>query len=125
MPLHSKNRSRIRQRIWRRDIQPDQTRICYICGCRVSKRSVTLDHVIPACKGGDEALGLALIPNLQLCCQPCNLDKDDKTLEEYLKGRPWLLFKLAKLKHKPYSYEVLMRMRGIRISFYRFFHKYL
>lgn len=107
-------------RLWRRDLLPNQTRICYLCGNRVGKHTFTIEHVIPSNRGGSDGLD-----NLELSCHPCNNLKEDKTLEEFLKERPWLLFKLAKLQYKPRAYHELMKMRGIKFTLYRLIHKYL
>jgi len=60
----------------------------YQCGYCGSKKNLTIDHIIPKCKGGDNSWG-----NLVTCCNKCNNLKDDKTPEEV--G--------LKLKTKPYE----------------------
>ncbi len=47
---------------------------CVYCG---SKKNLTIDHIIPKSKGGDNTW-----KNLVTCCSPCNLKKGDKSLEE-------------------------------------------
>ena len=65
-----KRRIRVnRHRIMRRDGYS-----CVYCG---SKKNLTIDHVIPKSKGGDNTW-----KNLVTCCSPCNLKKGDKSLEE-------------------------------------------
>ena len=60
----------------------------YQCGYCGSKRNLTIDHIIPRCKGGDNSW-----KNLVTCCSKCNNSKGDKTPEEV--G--------LKLKTKPYE----------------------
>jgi len=58
-----------RHRIMRRDGYS-----CVYCG---NKKELTIDHVIPKSKGGDNSW-----KNLVTCCSPCNLKKGDKLLHE-------------------------------------------
>jgi 5-methylcytosine-specific restriction endonuclease McrA len=58
-----------RARIYRRDGYE-----CVYCG---SKRRLTIDHVIPRSRGGDNSW-----KNLVTCCHPCNLYKADRTPQE-------------------------------------------
>ena len=58
-----------RQNIFRRDD--------YKCVYCYSKDNLTLDHLIPKCKGGQNSWS-----NLVTSCGSCNVKKDDKTLEE-------------------------------------------
>ena len=58
-----------RHRIMRRDGYS-----CVYCG---NKKELTIDHVIPKSKGGDNSWN-----NLVTCCSPCNLKKGDKLLHE-------------------------------------------
>ena len=46
---------------------------CMYCG---STRRLTIDHVIPRCKGGDDSW-----ENLTVACSTCNTKKGDKLLE--------------------------------------------
>ena len=57
---------------------------CVYCG---SKKYLTIDHVIPKSRGGNNTWG-----NLVTCCSPCNRHKGDKTPEEAgmkLRKRPF------------------------------------
>lgn len=112
------NRTRMKRRyqLWKRDRLPDGSRICYICGCALSKRKFTLDHIDPMCLSHNHGLD-----NLAICCFDCNQAKDSQSLEDYLKTIPSLILRVARLKYKPASYAVLMKQRGIRIAVYRFF----
>jgi 5-methylcytosine-specific restriction endonuclease McrA len=47
---------------------------CQYCG---STRNLTIDHIFPASKGGDNSW-----ENLVVACMPCNTRKGDKLLEE-------------------------------------------
>jgi len=58
-----------RNRVFKRDNHQ-----CVYCG---SKRSLTIDHVVPKSKGGNNSWA-----NLVTCCSPCNRKKGDKTPEE-------------------------------------------
>jgi len=58
-----------RRRIFKRD--------GYKCGYCGSNRNLTIDHIIPKSKGGDNSW-----TNLVTCCNRCNNTKDNKTLEE-------------------------------------------
>lgn len=51
---------------------------CYYCG---SPDATTLDHVIPRSRGGSWAAD-----NMVLACVPCNLDKCNRTPEEWRAG---------------------------------------
>lgn len=61
---------------------------CQYCG---STRSLTIDHVIPRSKGGDDSWG-----NLVVACSSCNVKKSDKLLEQ-------LNMKLARKPFAPYN----------------------
>jgi 5-methylcytosine-specific restriction endonuclease McrA len=68
-----------RSRLFKRDSNQ-----CVYCG---SKKNLTIDHVIPKSRGGDNSWG-----NLVTCCSPCNRAKGDKTPEEAnmrMKVRPY------------------------------------
>ena len=58
-----------RRRIFKRD--------GYECGYCGSKRNLTIDHIIPRSKGGTNTW-----KNMVTCCNRCNNEKDDKTLEQ-------------------------------------------
>ncbi len=58
-----------RNRVFKRDNYE-----CAYCG---SKKYLTIDHVIPKSRGGDNSW-----TNLITCCSPCNRQKGDKTPEE-------------------------------------------
>jgi CRISPR/Cas system Type II protein with McrA/HNH and RuvC-like nuclease domain len=68
-----------RSRLFKRDLNQ-----CVYCG---SKKNLTIDHVIPKSRGGDNSWS-----NLVTCCSPCNRRKGNKTPEEAnmkMKIRPY------------------------------------
>jgi 5-methylcytosine-specific restriction endonuclease McrA len=69
-----------RKRLYRRDDNQ-----CVYCS---SKKSLTIDHVLPKSRGGKNTWG-----NLVTCCNPCNIKKGNRTPEE--SG--------MKLRKKPYE----------------------
>lgn len=66
---HSRPLKINRKRIYKRDNNQ-----CVYCE---SKKHLTIDHVIPKSKGGDNSW-----KNLVTCCLACNLKKGNKTPEE-------------------------------------------
>lgn len=55
---------------------------CKYCNIGLTQKTATIDHVIPRSKGGRRTL-----QNEVLSCSICNNQKDNKTLEDFLKGR--------------------------------------
>lgn len=92
-----------RENIYRRDNYE-----CVYCG-EDDKKLLTLDHVIPKSKGGENSWD-----NLVTACKRCNSEKADLTLEEFGKPipqpkRPHYLMLMKQLKYipeewKPYLY---------------------
>lgn len=72
-----------RNNIYRRD-----NHRCIYCG---DKNFLTLDHIHPKSKGGQNTW-----KNLVTCCNKCNVTKGDMTLHEFLKITGY------KMSHKPY-----------------------
>jgi len=59
---------------------------CQYCGINLSYSAITIDHVVPVCKGGPTTWF-----NCVAACKPCNRKKGGKTLEEsglHLSKRP-------------------------------------
>ncbi|MEK7415008.1 MAG: HNH endonuclease [Planctomycetota bacterium] len=59
---------------------------CQYCGCRVTLRTGTRDHVMPRSRGGRDTLA-----NVVTACAPCNLRKDARTPSEagmHLRSQP-------------------------------------
>lgn len=52
---------------------------CAYCG---ATENLTIDHVTPLARGGDNR-----ISNIAPACLPCNRDKSDRTLEEFCRER--------------------------------------
>jgi hypothetical protein len=80
---------------------------CLYCD---SKKNLTLDHVIPKSRGGDNGW-----ENLATCCVNCNKNKNDKTPEEV--G--------FKLRHKPFkpsqNYFLTKMVSGFEESWLKYF----
>jgi 5-methylcytosine-specific restriction endonuclease McrA len=51
---------------------------CYLCGRRVAKKSLQIDHVYPLARGGSHTYD-----NLRVACAACNGRKNTLTLEEF------------------------------------------
>ena len=51
---------------------------CQYCGRRYSYDFLTMDHIIPQCRGGEDSW-----TNLVACCKDCNGDKGYKSLKEF------------------------------------------
>ena len=64
--LHTTSKSEAK-RLWRQNIKDAWNHECAYCE---SKDDITLDHVIPQCKGG-----LDIKTNVIACCHSCNQSK--------------------------------------------------
>jgi 5-methylcytosine-specific restriction endonuclease McrA len=64
-------------RLSRRNIFERDRNICQYCGHHFTRSELTLDHVLPRCKGGRDSWD-----NLVLACMPCNLKKGGRTPKE-------------------------------------------
>lgn len=70
----------------RRNVFQRDNGICQYCGEKPPKDQLTIDHVQPRSKGGNNSW-----TNVVTCCIECNAEKGDKTLEELgwkLKSKP-------------------------------------
>jgi 5-methylcytosine-specific restriction endonuclease McrA len=93
MPRYGKDRGGKRIRRNRKIIRRDQHVaadgslfwICYRCFKVLTREEVTIDHVIPRCKGGNNSE-----INLKVCCWDCNQDKGCRmpSLNELLDSIP-------------------------------------
>ena len=88
-----------RENVYRRDNFE-----CVYCG-NSNQKLLTLDHVIPQSKGGQDSWD-----NLVTACRQCNGEKADLTLEEYGKEipepkRPHYLMLLKTIHHIPQEWE--------------------
>jgi hypothetical protein len=68
----------------RRNLYQRDNNTCQYCGKRFDKKDLTIDHVVPRSKGGRSEW-----TNVVACCEACNTDKKDHTLEEM----GWVLLK--------------------------------
>ncbi len=50
---------------------------CQYCGAQPTKGQLTLDHVLPRCRGGEHTW-----ENVVTACIPCNQRKRDRTIQE-------------------------------------------
>jgi hypothetical protein len=64
--LHTTSKSEAK-RLWRQNIKDAWTNECAYCG---SEENITLDHILPQCKGG-----LDIKTNVVACCHSCNQSK--------------------------------------------------
>ena len=55
------------KRLWRQNIKDHWNHECAYCG---SEENITLDHILPQCKGG-----LDVKTNIVSCCHSCNQSK--------------------------------------------------
>jgi hypothetical protein len=64
--LHTLSKSEAK-RLWRQNIKDAWNNECAYCG---SDQNITLDHILPQCKGG-----LDIKTNVVACCHSCNQSK--------------------------------------------------
>lgn len=55
------------KRMWKESIKTQWDNKCAYCG---SDKNITLDHIVPQCKGGSDHMS-----NVLSCCLSCNADK--------------------------------------------------
>ena len=82
------------KRLWRKDVKEKWHYKCAYCG---DGNNLTIDHVVPRCKGGTD-----FTKNVVCCCNSCNqrkghepwdqwfLDQDYFTLDRYEKIKDWM-----------------------------------
>ena len=63
------------KRLWRRDIKEKWNYECAYCG---DKNNLTIDHIVPRCKGGPD-----FTKNVVCCCNRCNQKKGHEPWEEW------------------------------------------
>jgi hypothetical protein len=63
------------KRLWRKQIKESWDHKCAYCG---SEDNLTLDHILPQCKGG-----LDTKTNVVACCHSCNQSKGHTPWEEW------------------------------------------
>ena len=62
-------------RMWRRNVKEKWIYKCAYCG---SGKNLTMDHVVPRCKGGTD-----FTKNVVCCCHSCNQSKAHTHWEEW------------------------------------------
>ena len=62
-------------RMWRRNVKEKWNYKCAYCG---SGKNLTMDHVVPRCKGGTD-----FTKNVVCCCHSCNQDKSHTPWEDW------------------------------------------
>jgi len=62
----------------RRNVIWRDNNVCQYCGNRYGYDFLTMDHIIPQCKGGEDSW-----TNLVACCKDCNSAKGFKSLKEF------------------------------------------
>lgn len=85
---------------------------CVYCGydCSKDKRVLSLDHVLPQSKGGEDSF-----ENCVTACKGCNWEKDDLTIEEWGREhpnprRPHYLMMMKTLDYIPEAWMKFMLM---------------
>jgi len=63
------------KRMWRTKVREKWNYKCAYCG---SKKELTIDHVIPRCKGGTD-----FSKNVVCCCNSCNQSKGHEPWEDW------------------------------------------
>lgn len=69
-------------------------RQCIYCGAKDTR--LEIEHLIPRSKGGSNR-----VSNLGIACHSCNQKKGNKTVQEFLKGKPDLAEKILARAKKP------------------------
>ena len=72
--LHTTSKSEAK-RLWRQNIKDAWNNECAYCK---SEENITLDHILPQCKGG-----LDTKTNVVACCHSCNQSKGHTPWEEW------------------------------------------
>lgn len=49
-------------------------KLCAYCDAEITRKTITIDHIIPLSKGGKHEIG-----NIAPCCRRCNSSKGNKT----------------------------------------------
>lgn len=75
--LHYDRLPKQRVRLNRRNIFARDANLCQYCGKRFATSELSLDHVLPTCRGGDTSW-----ENLVCACVRCNVKKGGRTPQE-------------------------------------------
>ena len=106
------------KRLWRQNIKDAWNNECAYCG---SDENITLDHILPQCKGG-----LDIKTNVVACCHSCNQAKGHTPWEDwyynqdlfsqdnYYKIRNWMK---PELPMNFYQYPSRLRRRTLNDNF--------
>ena len=70
------------KRIWRRAVKEHFNCQCVYCGKNYELHELTLDHVHPKSKGGED-----LTTNVVCACTQCNLDKGSSNWLQWMRDR--------------------------------------
>lgn len=69
---------------------------CAYCGKTLTKKELTVDHVMPSCKGGSDS-----IDNLRACCIECNRTKNQGNLQFLRLALAWPTIAIENMKDFP------------------------
>jgi 5-methylcytosine-specific restriction endonuclease McrA len=75
--LHYDRVPRQRVRLNRRNIFARDSNLCQYCGKRFATSELSLDHIVPTCRGGETTW-----ENLVCACVRCNVRKGGRTPQE-------------------------------------------
>ena len=81
------------KRLWRRAIKEHFNCTCVYCGENYELHELTLDHVKPRCRGGED-----LTTNVVPACRKCNQDKG---------SNHWLRWCRETFGHRPIREQVI------------------
>lgn len=68
---------------------------CHYCKVKDPIKELTVDHVIPICKGGKD-----IMRNYVLACTQCNYWKSDSDYEDFIQKLPSLIAAIDSLKKR-------------------------
>ena len=72
------------KRMWRMKIREKWNYKCAYCG---SKKELTIDHIVPRCKGG-----IDFTKNVVCCCHSCNQSKAQTPWEDWYSSQEFFSF---------------------------------
>lgn len=91
-PLPMKPPKQITLKSLRSRVMARDKNICQYCGCALTRGvNKTVDHVLAKARGG-----LSTMENLVACCTDCNVDKGDKTLDEWTPPHQAIIHRVSK-----------------------------
>ena len=83
------------KRMWRQSIKDKWNHKCAYCG---NTENLTIDHIIPQCKGGSDFL-----TNVVCCCRFCNNSKSHTNWEEWYYNQDF--FTKERYKQKTFIHD--------------------